>query len=80
MEFCDLKCLHARIPKGEMDGAGSCMTFTAIYCDLHGRHVMKAQPCSDRVERDVDLAGSRESGVSPSTKLRVPSLPRESKE
>jgi hypothetical protein len=60
MHFCDLKCRHARIPRGEMDGAGSCMTFTAIYCDLHNRHVMKAQPCTDREEKDVDLSGRQD--------------------
>ena len=52
MKFCDLKCVHAEIPRSEMDGGGSCMTFTAIYCKLYGRHVMKAQPCPDRAERD----------------------------
>lgn len=50
MKFCDLKCIYASSAKDEMDGAGSCMTFTAIYCGLHERHVMKAQPCTDRVE------------------------------
>jgi len=52
MKFCDLKCAHAAVAKSEMDGGRSCMTFTAIYCELHERHVMKAQPCPDRVERD----------------------------
>ncbi len=49
--FCDLKCVYASAPREEMDGSRSCMTFTAIWCDLHQRHVMKSQPCSRREER-----------------------------
>lgn len=26
------------------------MTFTAIYCEHFGRHVMKAQPCGDKIQ------------------------------
>ena len=49
--FCDLRCVHASAPREEMDGARSCMTFTAIWCSLYGRHVMKAQKCRDRQEK-----------------------------
>jgi hypothetical protein len=52
MKFCDLKCIHAVSPRSEMDGGRSCMTFTAIYCELHERHVMKAQQCPDKAETD----------------------------
>ncbi len=50
MQFCDLKCAYASAPKEEMDGSRSCMTFTAIWCELFGRHVMKSQPCSEKRE------------------------------
>jgi hypothetical protein len=51
MQFCDLKCIHASAPREEMDGSRSCMTFTALWCELLGRHVMKSQPCSEKKER-----------------------------
>ena len=50
MEFCDLKCIHAKPARAEMDGSRSCMTFSAIYCELHDRHVMKAQHCPDKIQ------------------------------
>ncbi len=50
MKFCDLLCKYAKPPQSEMDGGGSCMTFTAIYCEHFGRHVMKAQPCGDKIQ------------------------------
>lgn len=34
-----------------MDGSRSCMTFTALYCGLFEKHVMKSQPCGEKVER-----------------------------
>ena len=55
MQFCDLKCVYASAPKEEMDGARSCMTFTAIWCERFDRHVMKSQPCSERKERRFGL-------------------------
>ena len=51
MQYCDLKCVYALAPKEEMDGARSCMTFTAIWCELFDRHVMKSQPCNEKIER-----------------------------
>ncbi len=57
MKFCDLQCIYASSAKGEMDGARSCMTFTAIYCRLHERHVMKAQVCPDRMEHGEENTG-----------------------
>ncbi len=54
MQFCDLKCVYASAPKEEMDGSRSCMTFTAIWCELFYRHVMKSQPCSERRERKFE--------------------------
>lgn len=57
MAFCDFKCAYAETARQDLDGSRSCMTFTAIYCTLHERHVMKAQPCTDRVEAE-GTAGS----------------------
>ena len=54
MQFCDLKCAYASAPKEEMDGSRSCMTFTAIWCELFGRHVMKSQPCSEKKKRSFE--------------------------
>ena len=51
MKFCDLRCFYAEPARGEMDGAGSCMTFTAIYCAFFDRHVMKSQVCDHRRKR-----------------------------
>ena len=46
MKFCDLKCPSAEFPKDEAtDGAGSCRTFTALYCKELGRLVHKNAPC-----------------------------------
>lgn len=52
MLFCDLKCVHASAPKEDMDGSRSCMTFTAIWCELYKKHVMKSQPCAEKKDRD----------------------------
>ena len=60
MTFCDFKCAYAETARDDLDGSRSCMTFTAIYCSLHERHVMKAQPCPDRGERE-SAAGADES-------------------
>ena len=56
MQFCDLKCVYASAPKEEMDGARSCMTFTAIWCELFDRHVSKSQPCKEKKERRMQNA------------------------
>ena len=46
MRFCDLTCPHADFPKEEaLDGAGSCRTFSALYCSKLGRMVHKNAPC-----------------------------------
>lgn len=63
MMFCDFKCTYAFSAKEEMDGARSCMTFTAIWCELFGRHVMKSQPCSEKRERSFAKKGSEQKQV-----------------
>ena len=46
MRFCDLKCPHARFPdESSVDGAGSCRTFAALYCDKLKRLVYKNASC-----------------------------------
>ena len=69
MQFCDLKCVHASTPKQEMDGSRSCMTFTAIWCELLGRHVSKSQPCKEKIERRMlDAKCSVDSNTNTNTK------------
>jgi len=47
IKFCDLRCEHASFPKDDaMDGARSCRTFAAIWCDLLKECVTKNAPCS----------------------------------
>ncbi|UCF30939.1 MAG: hypothetical protein JSV26_00435 [bacterium] len=57
MTFCDFLCVYAKPARSELDGGRSCMTFTAIYCELHDRHVAKAQPCREKIQRDLDRTG-----------------------
>lgn len=54
MEFCDLKCAWAGFPKEEaVDGAGSCRTFTALYCNKKKTYVHKNMPCPDKKAREA---------------------------
>ena len=47
--FCDMRCEHADFPKEDkMDGANSCRTFAAIWCNLLEQHVTKNAPCPAR--------------------------------
>jgi len=47
IEFCDLMCKYASIPKEDaVDGSGSCRTFVALYCDLKKSLVHKNMPCA----------------------------------
>lgn len=50
LKFCDLMCKYARTPdQNAVDGAGSCMTFTALYCGLKKSLVHKNLPCKRKV-------------------------------
>lgn len=52
MEFCDLMCKYATIPKETaVDGAGSCRTFTALYCKKKKSLVHKNLPCALKVNK-----------------------------
>ena len=49
MDFCDLNCRYANLPKDEgVDGSGGCRTFVAIYCDKKRRLVHKNAPCREK--------------------------------
>jgi hypothetical protein len=50
--FCDMRCEYARFPEDEdIDGAGSCRTFAAIYCSKIEEYVTKNAPCPARFGR-----------------------------
>ena len=47
IKFCDLRCQHASFPKeNNVDGAGSCRTFAALWCDILQEYVTKNAPCA----------------------------------
>jgi hypothetical protein len=51
--FCDMSCKFAEIPKETgVDGAGSCRTFVALYCNRKKSLVHKNIPCSKRQPRE----------------------------
>ncbi len=50
INFCDLLCKYAQIPKDEaLDGSQSCRTFIALYCTKKKSIVHKNMPCKDKV-------------------------------
>lgn len=50
LNFCDLMCKYAEHPKETaVDGAGSCRTFVALYCNLKKSLVHKNMPCALKV-------------------------------
>ena len=47
IKFCDIRCQHASFPKdAAIDGAGSCRTFAALWCDILKEYVAKNSPCA----------------------------------
>lgn len=55
MNFCDMMCVYAQMPKDTaVDGAGSCRTFVALYCDIKKSLVHKNMPCMQKVMRGQD--------------------------
>lgn len=47
--FCDFKCEHASFPQdADIDGSGSCRTFSAVWCKLLEEYVTKNAPCRAR--------------------------------
>lgn len=60
--FCDLMCAYARTPdETAVDGAGSCRTFIALYCDLKKSLVHKNMPCGRKVMK-TRKKGMKEGG------------------
>jgi hypothetical protein len=52
LKFCDLKCTYARFPREEaVDGARSCRTFAALYCEKKKAYVHKNMPCGEKVSK-----------------------------
>jgi len=50
LNFCDLSCVYASMPKDTgVDGSGSCRTFVAVHCKLKKMLVHKNMPCSEKV-------------------------------
>jgi hypothetical protein len=55
LNFCDLMCIYAQTPRETaVDGAGSCRTFVAMYCDIKKSLVHKNMPCMRKVMRGQD--------------------------
>ncbi len=52
MKWCDLKCKHASFPRQDgIDGAGSCRTFSALWCNKLKRLVPKNSVCMAEKEK-----------------------------
>jgi hypothetical protein len=52
LEFCDLNCRHAKWPEDRaLDGAGSCRTFQAVFCERRKRLVHKNSPCKEKKKK-----------------------------
>ena len=63
MEFCDLKCVYASFPgEAAVDGAGSCRTFSALYCSKKKTYVHKNMPCKEKSKRKQNLPGEEGKG------------------
>ena len=46
IKFCDLRCEYAKFAEEDaIDGAGSCRTFIALWCDQLKKYVTKNAPC-----------------------------------
>ena len=47
IKFCDLRCEHAEFSTAEhLDGANSCRTFAALWCNGLNQIVSKNAPCA----------------------------------
>ncbi len=44
--WCSLACEHAELPRENVDGAKSCHTFNALWCNLLKEHVTRNSPCA----------------------------------
>ncbi len=51
-DFCDMLCRFAEFPKEDaLDGSGSCMTFSAVYCRKKDAVVHKNSRCLEKEYR-----------------------------
>lgn len=58
--WCDMLCPDARWPEDEaLDGAGSCRTFIAVYCEKYKRLNKKNAPCIDLTEAASPKPGAK---------------------
>lgn len=46
LKWCTLDCEFADWPKSNIDGAKSCRTFNALYCNKLNEHVTRNTPCA----------------------------------
>jgi hypothetical protein len=46
VKWCTMDCPHANWPKDNVDGAKSCRTFNALYCNALSQHVTRNTPCA----------------------------------
>jgi hypothetical protein len=63
LNFCDLMCRYAQMPRdAAVDGAGSCRTFVALYCDMKKSLVHKNMSCMQKVMRGQDDGSKKKTG------------------
>ncbi len=46
VQWCSMECEYAQWPKDNVDGAKSCRTFNALWCDKMQEHVTRNTPCA----------------------------------
>ena len=71
LNFCDMMCMYAQMPKDTaVDGAGSCRTFVALYCDIKKSLVHKNMPCMKKIMRRQDDENQNNTGKKQISKRR----------
>lgn len=43
-----MMCKYAKLPRGSMDGSGTCRTFVAVFCTKINKTVFKNSRCEDK--------------------------------
>ena len=46
LKWCTMSCEHAEWPRDNVDGAKSCRTFNALWCNALNQHVTRNSPCA----------------------------------
>lgn len=46
LKFCTMACEHADWPRENVDGAKSCRTFSAVWCNALKQHTTRNAPCA----------------------------------